>query len=576
MKPKPTLILILFIVVILAFPTVVVSSPYVLIEFLYYEVCSSCPGFEIYYEAYLHNSRVVDHIQRDYGSNVLIERIDWKSTEGREKRELYNLSVLDWNTIVVNSEVILKGGEQFVDETYLREIIDSYLALEHDVAILDVTPASRSITKGEILNVNITAMNKGKQSESFNITVSLNSTSIGILSVDFLEPNMTITLPFYLNTTQLLKGYHVLSAYIPPVQNEINIDDNSYYAGIVEVKAQGANSTFIRDVTVLSVIPSKSHVTNQEQVNITVTVKNLGTETENFTLEMLLNGSLIAESDNIILNPDSYASKVFVVSTVNLNIGDCLIKAYIEPVEGEFNSTNNEGSCTISVSEASLEDNGLDFMVNISLAFIFGFFESFSPCLVVLLSFVLSYTIGEATGFKEGFSYVMAFGLGFISAALLISLIASLIFFSVSFQNTLIWIVCIFTIFFGLNTMGFDITRIFKIKNETKSLVQKLAKKYARTYMGIIILGFLFYFLDPCIAPFFFAVIPLVMNVDFTLIVIAFCLGVMLPFVCIGIITGSISKLARNMYKHKSKIRIISGLILICYSIYLIVFHLIY
>jgi cytochrome c biogenesis protein CcdA len=49
----------------------------------------------------------------------------------------------------------------------------------------------------------------------------------------------------------------------------------------------------------------------------------------------------------------------------------------------------------------------------------------------------------------------------------------------------------------------------------------------------------------------------------------------MVPFVGIGVVTGSISKLARNMYRHKSKIRIISGLILICYAIYLIVFHLI-
>jgi cytochrome c biogenesis protein CcdA len=576
MKPNPISILMLSSIVILTFSIVAASNHPILIEFLYHEVCSDCPGLETYYQAYMHNSRVVDNIQQDYGSNVQIERIDWQSSEGQAKMKSYNLSVGDWNTIVVNEEVILKGGEQSVDETYLREIIDSYLALEHDIAILDVTPASRSISKGEILPINITAMNKGKQSESFNISVSLNDTSVGTLPDEFLEPNTPRTFTFYLNTntTEIQEGYYALSIYIPPVKNEINTYDNLYHAGIVEVKAPEANSTSIRDLAVVSVIPSKSRVTNQEQINITVTLKNLGTKTENFTLEMFLNESLFEESDNIILDSDSYASKVYVLSTANLNTGDYLIKAYIKPVEGEFNSTNNEGSCTINVSRAS--DNSLDFTVNVSLAFIFGFFETFSPCLIILLSFLLSYTIGETTTFKDGFSQVMVFGIGFISAALLLGLVAAFVFFSVPFQNALIWIVCIFAIIFGLNTMGLDIIRIFKIKNETKPLVQKLAKKYAKTYAGITILGFIFYFLDPCIAPIFFALVPLVMDVNFTLIVLSFCLGVMVPFVGIGIVTGSISKLARNMYRHKSKIRIISGLILICYAIYLIVFHLIF
>jgi cytochrome c biogenesis protein CcdA len=560
-------------IIILAFSIVTASDTPVLVELLYYDVCSDCPGLEAYYQAYMHNVRVVDNIQQDYGSNVMIERIDWQSKEGQEKRTSYNLSVIDWNTIVVNQEVILKGGNQSVNETYLREIIDSYLALEHDVAILDVTPASRSISKGEILNLNITAINKGKQPESFNITVSLNSTSVGTLFDEYLESNMTGTFPFSLNTSEINEGYYALSIYIPPVQNEINTYDNLYHAGIVEVKAPEANSTSIRDLAVISVIPSKSLVTNQKQVNITVTLKNLGTKTENFTLEMFLNESLFEESSNIILDPDSYVSEVYVLSTANLNNGDYLIRAYIKPVEGEFNSTNNERSYTINVSRAT--DNSLDFTVNVSLAFVFGFFETFSPCLIILLSFLLSYTIGETTTFKDGFSQVMVFGVGFISAALLLGLTAAFVFYSVPFQNALVWVVCIFAIIFGLNTMGLDIARIFKIKNETKPLVQRLTKKYGKTYIGIITLGFLFYFLDPCIAPFFFALVPLVMNVNFTLIVLAFSFGVMVPFVGIGVVTGSISKLARNMYRHKSKIRIISGLILICYAIYLIVFHLI-
>jgi cytochrome c biogenesis protein CcdA len=553
------------------------STSQVLVEFLYYDrFCSSCPSEEIYYKVYIHNSQIVDRIEQDYESKVLVKRIYWVSTEGQEKIELYNLSFADWNTIVVNEEVILKGSDQFVNETYLREVIDFYLSLEHDVAILSVTPASCSILKGEILGINVTVMNKGKQPESFDATVFCNDTVVGTLFVESLEQNTVKVLTFYWNTTEVQEGPYVLSAYVPPVKNEINVDDNDYYFdGIVEVKVPGSVSTVRHDVAVVSVIPSKWYVNNLEQVNITVTVKNIGTETESFTLKVLLNESIIEERSITNLTSDCEVSEVFVVNAVTLTSGDYVIEARIDHLEGEFSLVNNARLCTIKVMQAS-NTNDMSNLTAISLAFIFGFFETFSPCLIVLLSFVLSYTIGETTRFKEGLLQVIAFGMGFISAALLIGLTAAFLFFSVlPFQNTLIWIACIFAIFFGLRTIGFDITGIFKMENKTKFLIQKLAKKYVFTYMGIIVLGFLFYFLDPCIAPFFFAVIPLLTHVDFTLIVLAFCLGVMLPFIGIGFVAGSISRLARNMYRHKSTIRIISGLILIFYSIYIVAFYLI-
>lgn len=574
MKLKIKEILIICVIAILAFPSLSMSNPSVLIEFLYYSVCQDCPELQIYYEVYMHNSQIVDNIQRDYGNNVLIKRIDWYSQEGQEKRAFYNLTRMDWNTIVINEEIILKGGDQFVNETYLRSIIDSYLALEHDIAILDVSINPRSLSKGEILNMTITITNSGKQSESFNITIYFNNTSLETLLRNFLEPNASKTLTFDLNTTDFPEGYYDIIVYANPVQNELNIADNLYCAGIVEIKAQNTVSTIIHDLAVVSVIPSKSIIKSHEQISVTVTVKNLGTVAEIFTLKIFLNESLIKEINSMSLNPEQSISESFILDSFNLSAGNYVIKACIEPIESELKKENNEFSCMINILQSS--DKMFDYTINIPLAFIFGFLETFSPCLVILLSFVLSYTIGKGTSFKEGFFYVMIFGIGFVSAALIISLITILIFFSVSFQTILIWAACIFAILFGLNTIGLDIIRFFKVKGETKVLVQKLAKKYVKTYTGIVILGFLFYFLDPCVAPLFFAMAPLILNVDFTLIVISFCLGVMLPFVGIGIIAGSISKLARNMYKHKFKLRVMSGLILICYSMYIIIFHLVY
>ncbi|MEM3875047.1 MAG: CARDB domain-containing protein [Candidatus Bathyarchaeia archaeon] len=560
-------------VFILAFPRPALSNPTVLVEFLFYDnFCLYCPTQQIYYQVYVHNSRVIDNIQRDYGDNVLINRIYWASAEGHEKMELYNLGSSDWNTIVVNGEVILKGGDKFVDEVFLRSVIDSYLALEHDVAILDVLPDTRNIVVGETLNLNVIVTNKGKQSESFTIKIYFNETFVGTLFIDLLEPNATQTFRFYLNTAGFSEGFYSLCVYIPPVQSETNTVDNTYLAGMVELKAQNASHTIIHDLAVVLSAPFKS-VVNQEQINITVTMKNFGNVAENFTLKVFLNESLIKEMNFYNLGPGASFSETLILYTYGWISGNYVIRAYVKSAENELDESNNEFSYVINFLKRS--DTRLDFTVNVLLAFVFGFFETFSPCLLVLLSMILSYTIGEAVSFREGFLKVILFGIGFVFAGLIVSLVTFSLFLSLPFQNLLTLAVCVFAVLFGLDMVGFDLVSFFRVKSEKKVLLQRIARKYVKKHLGIVMLGFIFYFLDPCIAPFFFAVAPLAINVNFVLIVVAFCLGVMLPFVGIGVFTGSISKFVRSAYRHKFKLRVVSGLILICYSIYITICYLI-
>lgn len=240
-------------------------------------------------------------------------------------------------------------------------------------------------------------------------------------------------------------------------------------------------------------------------------------------------------------------------------------------IEGDFDETYIEEVIDAFLKETSPSDQPSDPLFSVLvLAYSFGFFETFSPCLIALLSFILSYSIGKTTRFKERILQVMAFGIGFVFAAISIGLLFGLVFLSLqAFQIILTWIVCIFSIFFGFSLLGF-----FETPFGTKPFVKRLARKYVFTYSGLILLGFLFYFLDPCIAPVFIAMLP-ILSLDFLpLVLLVFCLGVFLPFLFIGILAGSISKLARGTYKHKSKIRAISGLILIAYAIYLIFFYL--
>jgi len=203
-------------------------------------------------------------------------------------------------------------------------------------------------------------------------------------------------------------------------------------------------------------------------------------------------------------------------------------------------------------------------------AFSLGFFDTFSPCLIAMLSFILSYTIGKTTHFKESILRVTTFGIGFVSAAVLLGATVALTLISMpSIQIVLMWIICIFVILFGLNLLG-----LLNVPVQTKPLVKKLAGKYAATYMGLLLLGFIFYFLDPCIAPFAFTMLMMLQNFEFVLPLLVFCLGAIIPFIGIGMVAGYASKLARSTYKHRSKIRAISGLVLIIYALYLIISYL--
>jgi len=213
-------------------------------------------------------------------------------------------------------------------------------------------------------------------------------------------------------------------------------------------------------------------------------------------------------------------------------------------------------------------------------AFTFGFFETISPCLIALLSFVLSYTVSESTQFKGSFLKVMVFGIGFVLSSIftLVGLSVGLITIASSFfyiYHILTIAICIFAIFFGANLLGIDISKYLKIKIETKPLIKRLAKKYASTHIKLLILGLTFYFLDPCLAPAFALIVSKLSLTLYTgflpMIFLFFSLGTFIPFVSIGLLASSISTLVRGTYKRKTEIRALSGLILIAYAIYLLV-----
>lgn len=327
------------------------SSQQVRIEFLYHDkFCQYCPEIIEEYVAYVHNRDVLANIQRDYGEKVIIEYISFFSEEGLKRVKQYGLSLRDWNVIIVNGKIILGGGKKCVNETVLREIIDSQL--------------------------------------------------VGL---------------------------------------------------------------------------------NQEEIR-------------------------------------RYA--------------------------------------------------GLGIMAS---AFVLGFFESFSPCVLIMLSFIVGYASSERSGFqmREGFLKVMVFGISFILASVILSYTFNMFLSMAALKLYLTLATCLLAIIFGLNLVG-----LLRLPEHSKSLMRRAAKKYAISYAKIFLLGVIFYYLDPCVAPVFVSLTTALFSETFSFALLLFCIGALIPFIGAGLLAGSLSKISREAYKHRTLIRGISGAILMGYALY-ILFHVI-
>lgn len=328
----------------------------------------------------------------------------------------------------------------------------------------------------------------------------------------------------------------------------------------------------VHDVSVTKVRVSNTTVELGQKIDVVVTVNNFGIVNESFNVNLYSNDTLIGRQSVSDLSPSQEFSMIFNWNTTDYSLGKYFLKAEAEPVANETKLMNNFYIHNKIWVKNPYSGN---FIAMFMLAFTFGFFETFSPCLIVLLSFVMSYTIGETSHFREGFQRVMAFGIGFICATLLLALALGFLFLSTPrLQSFLTWLVCLFAVILGLELLG--VLRISSItKLQSKPLIKKLARKYVITYAGLFLLGFIFYFLDPCIAPIFVSMIPLLVPETLFLTLFVFCIGAIIPFFGFGVFAGSISNLVRSTYRQRFKIRAISGLILISYAIYLIVFQLI-
>ncbi len=209
-----------------------------------------------------------------------------------------------------------------------------------------------------------------------------------------------------------------------------------------------------------------------------------------------------------------------------------------------------------------------------------GFFSSFSPCLLAVLSFIIAYTVGTS---KKSITILLksiSFGLGITFSYVLVAIIFLKLGQAIpdAYKYLISLFGAIITFVLGLNLLnsGFDLV---DLPITTKHFAQKMTHKFALSYglLGVFFLGMIFSVIKlPCAA----IILPLLIdeavtgsNASAFLKVTFYGLGVIVPFIVIGAVGAFTKNVARDM-RWDPKVRffgwIVVGAIVIIISFWLI------
>jgi hypothetical protein len=106
----------------------------------------------------------------------------------------------------------------------------------HDIGIINMGSRTTFGT-GYILDISVEGINDGNFTESFNLTVCVNSVPLGVHQIS-LNASEQATDVFGWNTTGLAYGNYNLTTYAQPVQNETYASNNNFTV-VVQVTIPG-------------------------------------------------------------------------------------------------------------------------------------------------------------------------------------------------------------------------------------------------------------------------------------------------------------------------------------------------
>lgn len=98
----------------------------------------------------------------------------------------------------------------------------------HDVAVTDVTFSPMSVSAGGTVSIDVTVRNKGNASETFDISVSYDSSLIETKTITALAPGTSQTIGFNWDTAGVAEGSYTITAVAATVPDETETTDNTF------------------------------------------------------------------------------------------------------------------------------------------------------------------------------------------------------------------------------------------------------------------------------------------------------------------------------------------------------------
>ena len=220
--------------------------------------------------------------------------------------------------------------------------------------------------------------------------------------------------------------------------------------------------------------------------------------------------------------------------------------------------------------------------MNISLIGIFleGLLSFLSPCVLPLLPLYMSYLAGDNkvededgnvkyNSFKV-FITTLFFVLGICLTLCLFSLSVNVVKEYINDYKEIVSIICgTILIIFGLHEIGI---KHINVLDSDKRIISKIDTNNM-SLLKAFLLGFVFSLgWSPCIGPMLTNALMLAMTeVSGYLYIVAYGLGLVIPFLITGLLTSQILNLLNNKKKVFKYVMIIAGIIMICYGGYMII-----
>ncbi len=223
---------------------------------------------------------------------------------------------------------------------YGPEATTTFKIVTRDIALTSIMFSSNIVRAGETVKITASVKNKGNYTESFYVSIFSNQTFLMKKYVDTLPPSKTAMVEFAWNTTGVQKGTYIITGVAGPVEGEIEVEDNVLTNGSITVLPPPPQA--VHDVAITCLNATPLQVQAGQPVNITLCVRNLGTEPESFNVTLYYGGFplTILRVDFLIPSGDVILSYVW--NTSNVLEGNYTIKAVIPQLKGEENIANNE------------------------------------------------------------------------------------------------------------------------------------------------------------------------------------------------------------------------------------------